>query len=331
MIKPEGWARAALAAVLVAALGLSIAAPPAAAQAPRGQVRILVGFPPGGSADVVARLLAEKMRDGLGTTVIVDNRAGAAGRIAAEALKHAAPDGATIMLAPIAVTVMAPLTTRKLAFDPVADFAPVAHAVDFQLAFVASGALGVATLAEFVAWARANPAKASFGSPAGGSLPHFFGVMLGRAIGVDLLHVPYRGGAPMNNDLLGGQIPSTVNVLSEVVKLHEAGRVRVLASSGQRRSAIAPEVPTFTEQGFPGISGNGWFAFHAPARTPAQVVQALNRAIVGALADPDVAAKLRAQDLEPGGGSPEDLARLMAADSAKWRPIIEASGFSEDN
>ena len=291
-------------------------------------VRILVGFPPGGSADLIARLAGEKAREALGAPVIVENRPGAGGQIAAEMLKNAAPDGRTLMAAPVAVTVIAPLTHRKLAYDPEKDFAPVSLAVNFQLAFTVGPATTATTLAEYVAWVKGDPKRASFGVPAAGSLPHFFGLLLGRAIGTDLVHVPYKGGAPLLNDIVGGQIPAGVDVLSEAIPQHRAGKVRILASSGAKRSAIAPEIPTFTELGYPQIQGDGWFAFHAPAKTPAAVIERLSAAFAGAIRAADVTERLQKIGFEPVGSSSAELARRMAEDRARWAPIVKASGFS---
>ena len=293
-------------------------------------VRVLVGFPPGGGADLLARLAAEKARESLGSAVVVENRPGAGGQIAAEVLKNAAPDGRTLMAAPVAVTVIAPLTHRKLAYDPEKDFAPVSLAVNFQLAFTVGPGTPATTLAEYVAWVKGDSRRGSFGVPAAGSLPHFFGLLLGRAVGTELVHVPYKGGAPLLNDIIGGQIPAGVDVLSEAITQHRAGKVRVLASSGAKRSATAPEIPTFTELGYPQIQGDGWFAFHAPARTPPAVLERLSAAFGGAIRAPDVTERLSKIGFEPVGSSAADLARRMAEDRARWAPVVKASGFSVD-
>jgi len=301
-----------------------------AARAQDGPVRILVGFPPGGSADLIARLAADKARDALAVPVIVENRPGAGGQIAADALKNAATDGRTLMVSPIAITVINPLTHRKLAYDPEKDFAPVSLAVNFQLAFTAGPATPSKTLAEYVAWVKGDPRRASFGVPAAGSLPHFFGLLFGRAIGTELVHVAYKGGAPLLNDLIGGQIPVGIDVLSEAVPHHRAGKLRILASSGAKRSPIAPEVPTFAELGYPRIQGDGWFAFHAPAKTPSAAIERLSAALGGAIRSTDVTERLLKLGFEPVGSTPAELARRMADDRAKWAPIVQASGFSAD-
>lgn len=314
-------------AIPAVAIACALLAAPVQAQEP---IRILVGFPPGGSADVLGRLVAERAKDSLGAPMIVENRPGAGGQIAAEQLKNAAPDGRTLMVCPVVVTVIAPLTHRKLRYDPVNDFAPLSLGVSFQLAFNVGAGTPVKNLAEYLAWVKANPKQATFGSPAVGSLPHFFGLLIGRAAGVEMLHVAYRGGAPLLNDLIGGQIPAGVDVLSEAIKHHEAGKLRILASSGTRRTSAAPDVPTFTELGHPQIQGEGWFAFYAPAGTPRATVDRLSGAIAGAIRSPELSARLVKMGLEPVGSTPDELARRMQEDTARWAPAVKASGFTAD-
>jgi tripartite-type tricarboxylate transporter receptor subunit TctC len=312
---------------LFAALGLAFAA---AASAQDRPVRILVGFAPGGTSDVIARLIVDRMRTSLGTPVVVENKPGANGMLAAEALKNAAPDGRTLMISPISVTVFAPLTYAKLRYDPIKDFAPVSLAATFQLALAVGPGSPAKTLQEYIAWVRANPAKATYGTPTAGSPPHFFGVMLARATGVDLAFVPYKGGAPLVNDLIGGQVPAGITVLSELLKHHEAGKVRMLGTSGSERSPVAPDVPTFKEQGFAAIEGIGWQAFHTTARTPRPTIDRLSAAIASAIKAPDVNQRLIALGLEPVGSTPDELASRIAEDTARWAPVVKASGFRAD-
>lgn len=299
----------------------------ASAQAP---VRILVGFPPGGESDIIARLLADRMSLALGAPVIVENRPGADGSVAARALKNAAPDGKTLMISPIAVTVFAPLTHRNLGYDPARDFAPVSLVANFQMALAVGPGSPAKTLHEYVAWARANPAKATYGVPIAGGPTHFFGVMLARSTGVDLAAVPYKGSAQLVNDLLGGQLPAGITVLSQLVKHHETGRLRLLGTSGPQRSPIAPGVPTFSELGLAAIEGSGWQAFHTSAGTPRWAVERLSAAIATAVKSPEVSAQLVALGLEPVGSTPDELSSRFDADIARWSPIVKASGFRAD-
>ncbi len=320
--------------VRAAALLLAFACATAHGQDLRGPLKIVVGYPAGGSADVTGRIIGDKLAAELKIPVIIENKVGAGGRVAAEAVKNAAPDGTTIMVANIAVMTLARFSFSKLPYDGTRDFAPIAHAASFQLGFAAGPMTGagtpVASLGDFVKWAKANPKDAAFGSPAAGSLPHFFGVMLGKGVNVDLLHVPFNGSAPLKTAVAGGQVASSVDTLPDLVELHRAGKIRVLGVSGTQRAPQLPDVPTFTEQGLRDITGLGWFGFYAPAGTPKPVIDRLNAAIVKALALPDVREKLGGLGLEPTGTSPDEFAKIMAADANRWGPIIQASGFKGD-
>ena len=293
-------------------------------------IKILVGFAAGGTADLIARVVADKMKDSIGQPVIVENRPGAIGRIAAEAVKNAAPDGTTIMVMPIGPMAVVPHVYKDIPYDPIKDFTPIAIGATFQFAFAAGPASGAKTWADFAAWAKANPGKAAYATSGAGSLPHFFGVLLGRGIGVDMVHVPYKGSAAYINDLVGGQVPAAVDAIADLTELHRAGKVTILASSGSKRSVALPDVPTFAELGVKNVEAIGWFGFFAPAKTPKPIVDALNRAINKALTSPDVVAKLAGIGMDPTTGTPEDFAKMVALDYAKWGPIVTASGFKPE-
>lgn len=294
------------------------------------QVRILVGFPPGGSADAAARLLAERMAGELKHPVFVENKPGAGGRIAAELLKNAAPDGSTIMLAPIVVPVLAPLVFTKLPYNPGTDFAPVAQVANYQFALSVNAGHPARNMAELIAWYKANPSKANFGSPAPGSLPHFFGVMISTGAGLDLVHVPYNGGGPLMTALMGNQVSAGIDTLVDQIELHRGGKVRILATSGATRSPLLPDVPTFAEAGLKNVEGAGWFAVYAPAKTPAATVQQINAAVNKALAVPEVRERFAKLGLEPTGGSATDLIAITKRDTDRWGPVVKASGFKGD-
>jgi len=293
-------------------------------------VKILVGFPAGGTADLIARFVADKLPASIGQPAIVENRPGAIGRIAAEAVRVAPPDGATIMVMPIGPMAVVPHVYKDVPYDPIRDFAPVAMGATFQFAIGVGPQSGAKTWSEFAAWAKANPGKASYATSGAGSLPHFFGVLLGREIGVDMVHVPYKGSAAYINDLIGGQVPAAVDAIADLTELHRAGKVKILASSGATRSTALPDVPTFGELGLKGVEATGWFGFFAPAKTPKPIVDALNRGINAALRSPDVAAKLSGVGMDPATGTPDEFARILAADYAKWGPVVKASGFKPD-
>lgn len=314
---------------LAVAIAAGATAMPVAAEVDK-PVKLLVGFAPGGSADIAARLIADKMKDELKQPVLVENRPGAGGRIAAEAVKNAAADGSTLMLAPIVVTVLAPMVLAKLPYDPVTDFAPVAQVANFQFALSVNATHPARSMPELVAWYKANPAKANFGSPAPGSLPHFFGVMIARGAGIDLVHVPYSGGSALMNGVMGDQVTAGIDTTAEQIELHRSGRIRILGTSGTSRSPLLPEVPTFIESGMASVQGTAWFAVYAPAKTPEATIRQLNAAINKALAAPEVRERLGKLGLEPTGGSPGELAARMVQDTARWSPVVKASGFRAD-
>ncbi|MBM3642950.1 MAG: ABC transporter substrate-binding protein [Alphaproteobacteria bacterium] len=316
---------------LLAGAGALAVAPGAAAQQasalPAGPIRILIGFAAGGGTDVQGRLIAEKMRERTGRTFVIENRAGASGTVAGDALKNAAPDGNTILLAPIASAVMAKLTLPQMNHDPFEDHLPISLLGTFQLALAVSPGLGPKTVAEFVAWAKANPKQANYGTTAMGSLPHFFGVLLARGTGVDFQAVAYRGAAPLVQDLSGGQIPAGTGALTDFLEHHRGGRLRILATSGTARPPAAPELPTFSELGFRDIVGSSWLGFFAPARTPRPIIDAFNREIAAVVALPDIKDRLIQLGLEPRTTTPEEFDTLRRADAAKWKAVVDASGY----
>ena len=293
-------------------------------------LKVLVGFPPGGSIDIVSRVLAEKMKDDLKVNIVIENRAGAGGRVAADLLKASPADGSVVMITPIVVPVLAPLVFSKLNYNPATDFAPVGHVCNFNFALSVPASLPVKNVAEFVTWLKANPQKANFGSPAPGSLPHFFGEILSRDAKADMVHVPFAGGSALMNALMGGQVSAGIDVLLEALEAHKSGKVRILATSGDKRSAVLPDVPTFKESGFPNIVASGWFAMYAPAKTPAASIEAINRALNKALTHPEVLDRFGKLALEAGGGSAADLTKLEQASTARWAPVVKATGFRAD-
>jgi tripartite-type tricarboxylate transporter receptor subunit TctC len=313
--------------MLVAAAVAAVAGSTGAQVRGTAPVTIIVGFAPGGPTDYIARLIAGPLKSALGRPVVIENRPGAGGMIAAEDLKRAAPDGNTLMMAPMFVPVLAPLTHRAPPYDARRDLAPVAQVAKFPLAVAVSAAHPARTLRELLAWLKAHPGQASFGTAAAGSAPHFLGVWMGRQSGIDWVHVPYKGSAPLVSDVLGGQLAATIDVLPEFVTLHKAGKLRILATTGSARSPLVPEVPTFAELGFSEIYAESWMAVYAPGGTPVPVRDALATAVSGALQSPDVRASLWSRGYEPTGTTPDQLGALMEADTARWRPMIEMSGF----
>lgn len=292
-------------------------------------IRLIVGFAPGASTDVAARLIAEKMRSSLGTTVLVENKPGASGRIAVETVKNAAPDGKTLLVTPVAMMSIFPSVYKSLRYDPVKDFEPVTQLATFQYAVATNNKMPVKNLGELVTWIKAHPNEANYGSPAAGSLPHFYGVMFSKSVGTDLVHVPYKGSAPAATDLIGGQLPILFDLDVNLSEMHKAGKLRVLATSGSKRSSVLSDVPTFTEAGFK-INAAGWYAMYAPAKTPAATLQKLNQAAVAALKSTEVKEKFAKMGMEATGTTPGELAAIQKADLERWAPIVKASGFNPE-
>lgn len=303
---------------------------PAAYAQSEKPLRIIVGFPAGIAADVVTRIVAEKMKDELKRPIVIDNKPGAGGRLAAEVLKNSLSDGNTLMLAPVVVPVLAPLVFNKLNYNPEVDFTPVGRVCDFGFALAVPASSPVKTLKEYGAWIKTNPQNATFGSPAAGSLPHFFGVMIGDALGVNMVHAPFNGGAGLQTAILGGHVPAGIDVIFEWLQNAKAGRVRVLATSGTSRSPVMPDVPTFKEQGYSDIVGSGWMALYAPTQTPADQIEVFNRALNKVLALPEIKERFLALGLETGGGSDKDLVKKMHEDTQRWGRVVKRSGFRAD-
>jgi tripartite-type tricarboxylate transporter receptor subunit TctC len=310
----------------LASLPLLLGPLPARAQADRPTVRILVGFPAGGTIDLVARVLAEQIKDDLGATVIIDSKPGAGGQLAAQALKAAAPDGRTLLLSPDHTMVMLPLTIKTAGFQPQTDFVAVGPVARYPGALAVSAQVPARTLDEFFAWARSNGSQANIGVPAPGSIPQFLVHQLAQQSKTALSSVPYRGSAPMVQDLMGGQIAAGTTALGDFVEPHQAGRLRVLAVLGPQRSAALPDVPTFAEQGYR-IDWEYWLGLFAPARTPPAEVQRINAAVNRALARPDVRERLHKIVFEPAPGTPAQLDQLVRSGTAFWEPVVRSSGW----
>jgi tripartite-type tricarboxylate transporter receptor subunit TctC len=316
-----------------AATGLALAVRGAGAQGLPDAARIYAGFAAGGTVDVTARRVADKLRDVFAKSVVVENRTGAGGQIALSALKTAAADGLTLVVTPMSMLGIYPHTYKKLPYDPVADFQPVSQAVRFDFGFAVGPMVpaSVKSLAEFAAWVKANPANAAFGSPAAGSVPHFVGELFGRAAKLDLRHVPYRGTQPAIADLIGGQIAAVSGPVGEFLQHLPGGKVRLLATSGAQRSKFAPGVATYAEQGFKDIVFDEWFGFFMPAKAPPEALSRAATAIRAALGAPEVVEGLAQMGLEARPSTPAELAALLKRDSDRWAPLIKTIGFSADS
>jgi tripartite-type tricarboxylate transporter receptor subunit TctC len=293
--------------------------------------KIIVGFPPGGTTDVMARKVADKLRGAYARAVIVENRPGAGGQLGVVALKDAAPDGGTLLLTPSSMLTIYPNTYRTLQYK-LDDVAPVSLAMYTHHVLSVGPAVpdSVKTLKEFFGWAKANPDKAAYGSPGAGSMPHLIGVLVAKASGTELRHVAYRGSAPGIQDLLGGQIASFLGPVGDVLAHSKAGKVRVLASSGRARDVFLPAVPTMREQGIE-IGLREWYAFFMPARASVEAVQRAAVVLEQAIRQPDVVEFGRQFGLEVQASSPRALADLLKADAAEWGGLVKQTGFTADS
>ena len=289
-------------------------------------LRIVVGYAPGGATDTVARIVADKLGAKLGSPVIVENKAGAGGRLSAQAVKNAPANQPMLLLANPAVMLVAPLVFPDAGYDPERDFRPVSHVNSYEFGVAVGSAVPVKELPHLMAWLRANPDKANFGVPATGSLPHFFGLMVGDAAKVRAEVVGYRGSAPLLNDLLGGQVSVAFDTFETLVPQHEAGKIRILAVSGEKRSPLAPKIPTFKEGGMD-LVARGWNTFYAPMSMPKAQADRLAGLIHEVMGDPDTQRKFEAARMTPVVANMAQTEAMLKAYRAQWAPVVQRSGF----
>ena len=309
----------------LAAAALLVAGP---ALADSATVKILVGFPPGGGTDAIARVLADKLKDQLGTNVIVENKAGAGGQLAAQALKAAPADGTVLFLSHDHSISILPLTLKNPGFNPAEDFVPVAGFATFVNGLALSGGTPARSYQEYLAWVREDVKKrGTVGVPAPASTPEFFVKVIGQKNGLDLQAAPYRGSAPMMGDMLGNQIAAGVGSVPDFIENHKAGKIRIVAVIGGKRQATLPDVPTFTELGLAGFEDLPYYGLFAPKGTPKVVLDRYSAALAKVIALPEVNERLTAMGLTVGHMSGEQLASRERAYSQTWARIIQASGF----
>ena len=293
-----------------------------------GTVRLLVGFPPGGGTDAIARTLADKLKDQLGTSVIVDNKAGAGGQIAAQTLKTATPDGTTLFLSHDHTISILPLVVKTPGFDPARDFVAVGGFATFVNALALSGGTPAKSMGEYVAWVQKQGAgKGTVGVPAPASVPEFLVKMIGQKYKLDLQSAPYRGSAPMMGDMLGNQIAAGTGSVPDFIENHKAGKIRVVAVMGTARQATLPDVPTFAELGLAGFEDLPYYGIFAPTGTPQATIEKISAALAKVVALPEVHDRLTAMGLTVAYMTPQQLASREQAYSQTWARIIKASGF----
>lgn len=312
---------------LILAGAVTLAAGLAQAQSSQA-IRILVGFPPGGGTDAIARVLADKLKDQLGAPIVVDNRAGAGGQIAAQALKASAPDGHTLFLSHDHSISILPLVTKNPGFDPAVDFVPVAGFATFANAFAVSGGTPAKSLPEYVRHVQSTGGKDTVGVPAPASIPEFLVGMLGTKYKLDLQAAPYRGSAPMMADMLGNQIKAGVASIPDFIENHKAGKLRIVAVIGDKRQAILPDVPTFHELGLAGLEELPYYGLFAPAGTPQAVLDRYNQALAKVIAMPEVRDQLTAMGLTVAYQPQAPFTQRVKSYTATWDKIIKASGFT---
>jgi tripartite-type tricarboxylate transporter receptor subunit TctC len=292
-------------------------------------LKILVGYPAGGAVDVVARQVGEELRVA-GYNVIVENRTGAAGQLATEAMLASPADGSTIVLMPGGNATIFPHVYPQLRYS-MGDLAPLAGVCSFQFGLGVGPGTPAKTLKEFVEWAKANPGKASYGTPGAGTVMHFMGVMFGRKAGIDFQHVPYRGGAAAMTDVLGGTIPALATTLPNLVTHHKSGKLRILAFSGDKALPSLPGVPTFKELGYPELQLAEVFAFFASSKTPKATQLELEAAILAAARSPRLVAAIEKLEFDSDARSSADLIRHLKEDYERWGPVIKATGYTAKN
>ena len=291
--------------------------------------RLIVGFPAGGSIDIVARLLVEQMK-GYAPSLIVDNRPGAGGRTALDALKNSEADGSVIALTPGDQLTLFPHVYKGLSYKPLEDFTPVTTVCSFQFLLTIGPLVpaDVRTLADFIAWCRVNPKAAMFGTIGAGSRPHFLGTMLARAANFDFVHLPYKGNAQGVQDLLGSHVAANISTIGNTLAHVQSGALRALATTAPRRSIALPDVPTFGELGYPTLEAVEWFGMVAPSKTPAHVVAALHKTVLEALQSNEFNAGLAKLSFDALQSAPTDFAQLIRADTDRWAGIVKSVGFT---
>ena len=295
---------------------------------PSRAITMIVGFAPGGGTDIASRIIAKKLGENIGQSVVVENRAGAGGNIATELVTRSQPDGYTILLASVGSLTVAPHIVAKLPYDPLRDLAPITMAVMFPNVLVVHPSVAAQTLADFVRLAQAKPGSINYGSSGIGGAGHLAGELFRVMAKVDIVHVPYKGGGPAVTDLLAGQIAAVFATPASAGQHVKAGKLRALAVTGTARSPTMPDVPTIAESGYPGYEATNWYAYVAAARTPKDILERWNRELVKVLTTPEVRDQLLGNGLEPQPGTSEALARHMERELAVWGRVVKEAGIT---
>lgn len=296
----------------------------------QGPVRIIIGFAAGGGVDALARLVAERLKDTLGRQVIVENKTGASGRLAVEAVKAAVPDGDTLLIAPQGPMTLFPYVYKGLRFDPNKDFTPLSRLVVTDFCLAVGPEASVSDVAGFKRWAKAAAGKATYGTPGAGTIPHFLGVQIAHGLDIEMTHVPYRGGAPAVLDLAAGTVSAAVVPISDPLELHKAGKVKILATTGAARSKLVSGIPTFKESGVD-LDVAAWYGLYGPAGMAPEVARKLQSAAAASLREPALQERLARIGLVAAPSTSADLLAQQRAELAMWAPVVKASGFTPED
>ena len=331
-----GWGRAEFrrvgyfAAILLTLVPAGLETATAQDKYPSRPVRVIVPTPAGGPIDVMARLTANEIAPKLGQSVIVDNRGGAGNTIGSAEAARATPDGYTLLYSSSSGLVIAPMLQKSAGYDPLKSFEPIAVVGATANILVVNPAVPAKSVAELIAYAKANPGKVNFSSGGVGTLPHLIGEYFKSHAGINVIHVPYRGGGPSIQDVVAGHIEYTFEGISVLLPLIKAGQLRALAVTTAQRSPLLPDVPTMIESGFPDFATSAWTGLLAPAGTPGDVIAKLNGAVNAALQTPEMKASLDKLAADPIGGGPAELTKIIKSDIGKWQPIIQALNLQTD-
>jgi tripartite-type tricarboxylate transporter receptor subunit TctC len=316
---------------MAACAGLSVFATAGDALGQSGPLtKIIFPFSAGGGGDALCRVLAQHMSQLLDRTMIVENRTGGDGLIGIKSVKGASADGTTILVTTGPTMYLLPMVELEPSFDTARDFVPVSQLVRFEFGVVVGPAVDAKDFKQFVAWLKANPGKATFGVPSNGTIPHFTGSKLEQVLGIPMTRVPYRGSAPIINDLVGGHLPFGITTIADAISQHRAGGVKILAVSSAERSPFLPDVPTLKENGID-LVADGWYGMWLPAGSSPAFARQLSEAVAATLAKLEAREKLLAIGLIPVGTTPEGLTQELAADTAFWQPIVKATGYKISN
>lgn len=322
-MKINSLAKRTLLGLATAALPASLLTAPALAAdwSPTKPVRFIVGFPPGGATDLVARILQPKLSEAFGKQIVVDNRPGANGVISLDIIARSEPDGHTVGIGHIGGLIISP-TIQKVPYDPYKSFAAVGMLVTLQNIIIVHPSVAAKTLKDYIALAKTKPGQLNFASSGVGSPGHLSGALLESMAGIQLSHVPYKGGGPAMIDLLAGHVPSFIAVISTAVPQVQSGKARAIAVTGAKRAEVLPNVPTIAEAGVPGYASTNWYGLIAPAGTPAAIISRLNREIAAALNSPDVVKQLNARGIDAAPSSPAEFTKFVRQEEKKWVPVV---------